>query len=218
MDTLIQDLRFACRQLVRRPLFSAAAIVTLALGMGLNAVVFSGVNALFLKGNAGSHLDGAAWVLTTGPRGTHADVSLDELARFTDATRGVLDTAALGRLPLAWQRNHTSETLWAQLVSTNYFSLLEARPIAGRLPRATSGAETPEAVISERLWRERLDGTQIGDLHLTLNGLDHAIVGVMSATAFADRAARSRHRSGRRSIDGGKCDCRPDWPRRTAGG
>lgn len=188
MDAIVHDLRLAWRQLVRRPLFSAVAVTTLALGMGLNVVVFSGVNGLLIKGATGSDLPGAAWVFTTAPNGSVAGVSSIEYERFRDATSGAARTAAMGRLPLAWQRQGRSETVWAQLASADYFSLLEVSPIVGRAPtfahNATVGepgfdATTPEAVVSERFWRQRLDGASIANLHLTLNGIEHAVVGVM---------------------------------------
>jgi putative ABC transport system permease protein len=179
MDAIAHDLRLAWRQLVRRPLFSAVAVLTLALGMGLNVVVFSGVNGLLIKGATGSQLEGAAWIFTTGPGDAVAGVSSIELERFSEATQGALRTAAMGRTPLAWQRQGRSETVWAQLASSDYFSLLEVSPIAGRLPSTTSDASVPQAVVSERFWRQRLDSAPLANLHLTLNGIEHAVVGVM---------------------------------------
>ena len=65
MDGLRHDLRGALRALTRRPGFSAVAILTLAAGIGLNAVAFTAVNALFLQGAAGSHLPDAGWIFRT---------------------------------------------------------------------------------------------------------------------------------------------------------
>lgn len=146
--------------------------------MGLNALVFTAINALLLKGNAMSDVDGAAWIVTTTPQGGIDESSLEELSRVAAATHGVMDVAAFGRLPLAWRRGAASDPVWAQLVSADYFRLVGVATIAGRLPVfRTTGP--PEIAVAERFWRQQLAAAPIGDVRLTLNGVEHAAVGVI---------------------------------------
>ena len=72
-------------------------------------------------------------VLTTpgGDEGGYA--SLPDYERFADATRGSLDLAAEGRSSLAWRHDGTTDTAWVLYVSPNYFSMIDAPLIAGRL-------------------------------------------------------------------------------------
>ena len=72
MDTLRQDLRLAWRQLSARPAFTTAAILTLAIGMGVNAVAFGIVNALLLKRSAAHDVHGVGRILLLGALTTMA--------------------------------------------------------------------------------------------------------------------------------------------------
>lgn len=161
MDALIHDLREAIRQLSRRPLFTATAVLTLAIGMSVNAVGFSVVNALLFKGSATSGRSDVGRVLTTpgGDEGGYG--SLPDLERFADATRGSLDLAAEGRSTLAWRHDGTTDTAWVLFVSPNYFSMVDVHVIAGRLVVARSEGGAPAVVIGERFWREKLGSPSI---------------------------------------------------------
>ena len=81
--------------------------------------------------------DDVGRVATTpgGDEGGHA--SVEEYRRFADATRGALDVAAEGRLSVAWRHDGTTETAWVLFVSANYFSMVDAPAMAGRISVAT---------------------------------------------------------------------------------
>jgi len=93
MANFIQDLRLALRQLRSRPLFALTAILTLAIGIGVNAVAFTVVNGLIFRKPA--HLSERVGRILTTPGGDEGGyASPAELARFADATRGAVDIAA----------------------------------------------------------------------------------------------------------------------------
>ena len=121
MANLIQDLRHSLRQLVRKPVFTATAVLTLAIGMGVNAVAFGVVNGLLFKGRALSGIPNTGRILTTPGGDENGYASIAEYERFRDATKGVLDIAAEGRSALAWKHDGATETAWALYVSRQYF-------------------------------------------------------------------------------------------------
>lgn len=179
MGTLLSDVRLACRQLRRKPLFTATAVLTLAIGMGVNAVAFCVVNGLLFKGFATRGHPDVGRVLTT-PGGDEAgNGSLTDLAMFAEATRGSLDLAAEGRSTLAWRHDGTTDTAWVLFVSRNYFSLVDAHVIAGRLEVARADGGTPAVVIGERFWRKKLASASIAGLTLRLNNTDVSVAGVL---------------------------------------
>ena len=108
----MSDLRQAIRQLLRKPIFTATAVLTLAIGMGVNAVAFGVVNGLLFKGYALSGIPGSGRILTTPGGDESGYASIPEYERFRDATSGVLDIAAEGRSALAWKHDGATETAW----------------------------------------------------------------------------------------------------------
>ena len=135
MTDWVQTFDIPLRQLMRRPIFTATAVLTLAIGMGVNAVAFSVVNGLLFKGYALSGIPGIGRILTTPGGDESGYASLPEYERFSDATTDVLDIAAEGRSSLAWKHDGATDTAWVLYVSRQYFSLVDAasdrRPPAG---------------------------------------------------------------------------------------
>jgi predicted permease len=179
MDVLVSDLRLALRMMVRRPAFAATAVLALAIGLGVNAVAFSAVNAFLFRPRAGFDVEGAGRVITSGGPTGEEGLSVVEYERLAAGTAGMLQTAVEGRTALAWIRSGRSETVWALLVSDRYFPILEPQPLIGRLLTSGRDAGTPTAIVSERFWRERLAAADLGTLRLTLNGVDTPVIGVL---------------------------------------
>lgn len=175
---MLQDLRLAVRQLRRKPVFTATAVLTLAIGMGVNAVAFTVVNGLLFRGFAGNRLPGVGRVMTT-PGGDEAgNGSLPDFERFAAATKGSLDLAAEGRATLPWRHDGTTDTAWVLYVTPNYFSMVDASVIAGRLAVGMENG-VPAVVIGERFWREKLGSASIAGLTVRLNNTDVSVSGVL---------------------------------------
>jgi len=179
MVNILQDIRHSLRQLRRRPIFTATAVLTLAIGMGVNAVAFGVVNGLLFKGYALSGIPGIGRILTTPGGDESGYASIPEYERFSDATKGVLDIAAEGRSSLAWKHDGATDTAWVLYISRQYFSLIEPPVIAGRLQVQREGGTT-SVVIGERFWREKLDSRSLAGLTLRLNDTDVAVAGVIA--------------------------------------
>jgi predicted permease len=179
MPTLVQDLRLCLRHLRRRPMFTLTAVLTLAIGMGVNAVAFTVVNGVLFKGSALRSIDdfGRLATIPGGDEGGHA--SLAEYERFEEATRNALELAAEGRLAVAWRHEGTTETAWVLFASSNYFQLVDARPIAGRIDVTPGDGGMPSVVVGERFWRTRLDAAPLAGLTLQLNDTIVGVAGVV---------------------------------------
>ena len=179
---MMTDFRFALRQLRKTPGFTALAILTLALGIGLNTSIFSLINDLFLRGLP---FEEPARVLHVygqskqrpdvdfplgAPRFLHYREAQTIFSSFSAENNGAATLTGLGdavQMPVA-------------RVTSNYFETLGVRPIRGRtfLPEEEEGADV--SIITEQFWRNRLgsDPNVIGR-SIALDGTAHTIVGVI---------------------------------------
>ena len=210
METLLQDIRYAIRTLLKRPWFAVIAIATLALGIGANTAIFTLVNAVMLKTlpvNKPEEL-----VLFTDA--TNEGTSIDDVPRtgrwskfsyasyeyFRSHNQSFQDITAMrsGDSPLSVrkigsQTGEPAQRAAAQLVSGNYFSVLGVRAMHGRVLTPEDDVRTapPAAVISHKYWQEQLNGeAAIVGKDFVLNGTNFTVVGVMPAEFFGERIRR----------------------------
>ena len=181
---MTNDIRYACRLLARNPGFAAVAIMTLAIGIGLNGAVFSIFNAMLFKPLPVDRPGRLVWIASAstepdGPRGnlTYPDF-LDLRAR-----REVLEDAfAFTEAPLSIGGGGRAVRLTGQVVTGNMFDVLGVRMAAGRhfLPEEdrTSGTH-PVMIISHTLWQRHFGGDPaIVGRPAVVNGQTFSIVGV----------------------------------------
>jgi predicted permease len=178
----MNDIRFAFRKLRQSPAFTSIAVITLALGIGLNTAIFSLINDLFLRGlpfrepSRVVHLYGGdkardlVDIGVSAPRYQHfraGQTIFDDLAAenfFAFTLTGLGDPVQIfgGRL------------------TSNYFDVLGVRPIRGRnfLPEEEEGADV--ALVTKNFWQKRLGGDpNVIGRSITLDGTAHTIVGVL---------------------------------------
>ncbi|MGI9114144.1 MAG: hypothetical protein DLM52_05220 [Chthoniobacterales bacterium] len=172
------DLRFAFRQLIKSPGFTLLALLTLALGIGLNTAIFSLINDLFLRSLPFAQPQNLVHLLAgdKGRMGKEINLPLGA-PRFLHYRDGQSIFSGLAA------ENGTAETLTGlgdpvQLpvfkVTANYFDVLGVRPIRGRnfLPAEEEGADV--ALVSENFWRKRLGGdANVIGRGITLDGVAH---------------------------------------------
>src|SRR5438093_4461320 len=188
METTWQDVRYAMRTLAKSPSFTAAVIVSLALGIGANTTIFTLLNTLFLNPLPVERPAELVAVFTTANRnatqfGNLLPLSYPNLKDFRERTDALKDLAAYSPpLALAFMTADGPERVFAQLVTGNYFDVLGVRPIAGRFFTSDDdrapGAH-PIAVIGYGLWQRRFGGRfdAIGET-IALNRHTITIVGV----------------------------------------
>ena len=180
MDSVLADLRYAVRNIVRRPGFSALAVLTLAVGIGVNAVAFTAVNALLFHPFVFEGVDRLGWIMLATPGNPHGELSMAEFGEVKRDARAFDEVAAEGRMPLALMQDGHAEQIWSLLVSDGYFRALGARPAAGRLfePADVDGADIV-AVVSHRFWKQRLDGASVAGRTLTIANRSVSVIGVL---------------------------------------
>ena len=183
MDILVQDLRFAIRHMVRRPLFRAVAALILALGLGATISVFTYLNG-FNRSFPGANPEGLVQLFGAADQNPFQDISyLDYLdyARSTQAFEGV--AAVQSYYAASVRHEEMTEVAFLDAVAGDYFQVLGVQTAIGRTLTADDdrpGAE-PAAVISYEGWQSRFNGDRsvLGST-LFLNYRPHTIVGVAS--------------------------------------
>jgi predicted permease len=189
METFLQDLRFGVRQLRKNPGFTTVAVLTLALGIGVNAAMFSLVSAFLLRRPPGTNPDRVAVVSTVDPAGgIQADaspVSVPNFLAWRDANDVFSSMAAANfwtHASLTEQRE--SESVRSAQVTPNFFSVLEVAPALGRTFAAGEDQRGQDHVVilSHALWERRFasDPSIVGRT-IRLNREDYTVVGVMPA-------------------------------------
>ena len=182
MDQLIQDLRYAVRTLVKTPGFTIVAILTIAIGIGANAAIFSVVNAVLLKPVPFPDPDRLVMFMNTNPQGSGRNASPAKFSHWRAQTSVVQDVAAFRNNVVNFTGGGVPEQLRAGEVSADYFRLLGAPVLRGRTFSAEeAGPGGPRAVVlSHAFWRRRFasDPAVIGTT-LSLSGDPHTVIGII---------------------------------------
>ncbi|WXH26427.1 hypothetical protein WA016_00336 [Myxococcus stipitatus] len=183
MDSLRQDLRYALRTLKHTPGFTIAAVVTLALAIGANTVLFSAIHAMLLKPlpfRSPAELV-RIWCEQEGIE--FASVTPTELLGWREHSKGFSELAGFSRRDLSLTGGDTPERVRAARVTTNFFKLLGASPAQGR-DFAEDDAQPRNAsrtvVVSHAFWRRSMAGAAdaVGR-DILLDGHSHTVVGVL---------------------------------------
>ena len=181
MDSLRQDLTYALRALLHRPWFSLLAVLTLAVGIGVNAVAYSAINALLRKPMRFPGAEQLGWIQTTGGTSPYNQTSLPDYLDLARENHSFAAIIAESRLPLSLAADGPAEQVWSLIVSANYLETMRARPIMGRALNESDGrGQDLAVVVSERFWKDRLQGGEsIDGRTLALNGSLFSVVGVL---------------------------------------
>ena len=184
MGTLIQDIRYGLRVLVKRPGFTVAAVVTLALGIGLNTAIFSLYNGVLLRPLSARDPERLVNLYSTvrGEPGTGI-FSYPAYAFYRDRNTSLSSVAAYagGRMLLS-AGGSASESLHAQMVSANFFDMLGASPALGRSfspeEDKTPGA-SPVVMLNYNFWQRRFGGNAgLVGRTITLNNMAYTVIGI----------------------------------------
>ncbi|HEX8140384.1 MAG TPA: ABC transporter permease [Pyrinomonadaceae bacterium] len=182
MGTLIQDLRYSLRMLLKRPGLSLVAVLTLALGIGANTAIFSVVNAVLLRPLPFRNPEQLVWVWSTRTDRDKAFFSIPNFTDTRDQNRTLDQMAAYAN----WGANLTdggeAERLQGVRLTPNALQMLGVEAALGRtlMPEDGASASQRVVVLGYGLWQRRFgsDSSLLGRT-LTLNGEAYTVVGVL---------------------------------------
>jgi len=178
---VLTDIRFAVRSLRKSPSFTAVALITLALGIGANAVVFSILDAVLLRPLPIEQPDRLFFVEARhGNRRPFPSHSFPDYLDFKNGTTAI-GLAAYRIAAMGLQSGSSAERAWGYLVTGNYFEMLGVRPAVGRFftpEEDTARGASPFVVLSFDAWQRRFGGADIAGTTIRINGLPYTILGV----------------------------------------
>jgi len=178
----MNDLRFALRQLRKSPAFTLVAVLTLALGIGLNTTIFSLINDLFLRGlpfkepSRVVHLDNSDKARDLVDVG----ISAPRYQVYRDGQTIFDGLAAENSFAFTLSGLGDPVQIFGGRLTSNYFDVLGVRPILGRsfLPEEEESADV--ALVTKNFWQKRLGGDpNVIGRSITLDGTPHTIIGVL---------------------------------------
>jgi putative ABC transport system permease protein len=183
MDKLLQDIRYALRAMRRTPGFTAVALLTLALGIGANAAIFSVINAVLLRPLPFPDPDRVLRVYSTfqGERGV---LSPRNFLDVREQQKSFASLAAYYADGYTLSGAGDPERLDGATVSADFFGVLGVKPLVGRTfrPDEDVPGKNRVAVLGYDLWRRRFGGDRgIVGRAVTLEGVPYVVVGVMPA-------------------------------------
>lgn len=183
MRTLLQDLRYAMRMLVKRPGFALVAIFTLALGIGANSAIFSVVNAVLLRPMPFQEPDRLIKLWESFARGGFGTVSVPNLKDWREQNSVFTGIAAYQTAGFSLLVGDSSERIPAATVSANFLEVLGVQPQLGR--GFIAGEDEPGrnrvAILSQALWQRKFnEDPNIVGKKILLGGESYEVVGVMS--------------------------------------
>jgi putative ABC transport system permease protein len=190
METMLKDIRYGVRGLLKRPGFAAVVVLTLALGVGANTAIFSIVYAVLLRPLPFPEQERlvVAWEKDTTANTPFVELSVAEIRDWQAQNQSFTSLAAMPTTIYGYGYVLTGRGDPVQLesarVSGSFFSILNAHAALGRVfDERDDQVNAPNVVVlSDRLWRERFksDAHIVGQT-ITLNQQGFTVMGVMPA-------------------------------------
>jgi putative ABC transport system permease protein len=187
-EDVLADIRYALRAIRRSPGVALAVAITLGVGIGVNGVIFGYINSMFFRPVPAPDPEQLVAVFTRDTRtGSIDPMSYEDYLDYRDRSgvfaglAGVVATPLNLALPGAVDREVAGDMIWGEMVTENFFSLLDMHPAVGRFFTASDAPQgaNPFAVLSYESWRTRFhsDPNVVGRV-VRLNGASFTITGV----------------------------------------
>jgi len=182
MQTLLQDLRYGARMLMKKPGFTLIAVLTLALGIGANTAIFSVVNAVLIRSLPYAQAERLVTVWEKTRMSEQNQINIGNFLDWKAQNNVFTDVAAFADARAILTGEGEPEEIPAQRVTDNLFSVLSANAMLGRTfsPDDSKPGQNNVIVISYGLWQRRFGGDPnvIGRKAL-LGNFENTIIGVM---------------------------------------
>ncbi len=183
MESLIKDIRYAIRGLLKRPGFVAIAVTTLALGIGANTAIFSLVNTVLLRSLPVERPGEIVSVAVRGKDDSFSAFSHPNYIDFRDRNDVLSGLLVYRFVPLSLSRDGANERIWGYLVSGNYFDVLGVKAVQGRtfLPEEDkTPLSHPVVVLSYDSWQRRYGGDpNLVGKDVLINNRQFRVIGVV---------------------------------------
>src|SRR5579872_1418294 len=185
LDQVAQDVRYAFRVLRRSPAFTSVAVLSLALGIASNTIIFSAVDSVLLRSLPYPHSDRLYSVV--GRSIAHGEepmqISAADFYDWRAQSQAFVSLSAYSNWPMNLTSVDEPRRLDSELVSADFFSALGVKAKLGRtfLPNEDSEQAPAVIVVSDGLWRAMGASEQILGRTVRLNGSPATIIGVMPA-------------------------------------
>src|SRR5947209_1444384 len=185
MSNLLQDVRYAFRQLYKSPGFAFTALFTLAVGIGANVVVFGVVNSLLLNPLPVPHPE-RIYTVEHRAKNSSLNSSFPQYVDLRDRNRVFSGVAATRVMRIGLEASEVAQPVWGYEVTGNYFETLGVRPLLGRF-LAPSDEQTDHAsevaVLSYACWKSRFGGDpKVVGSKVRINKHPYTVVGVSPAS------------------------------------
>ncbi|MDP8980815.1 MAG: ABC transporter permease [Acidobacteriota bacterium] len=184
LERLGRDVRYGWRTLRKSPLFTTMAVLSLALGIGANATIFSVINAILLRPLPGVERGSELVSLNQSMGGKNALplFSYPNYRDFRDQNSVLTGLACIGFVPASIGRQGDNQRIWALTVTGNYFQLLGVKPHAGRLLQPEDDkirGGHPVMVLTYTGWQRRFGGDpNIIGAKVQVNGREFTVLGI----------------------------------------
>ena len=181
---MIQDFKFAFRQLIKSPGFTAVAMMTLALAIGVNSAIFALINSVVLHPMVPLRPQEVVNVFNCRQNANHdyRQFSYNEYRELRENGGDLfVDLAALEFAVAGIGRDHEMRRSFAFLTSENYFSLMGVKPFRGRFysaEEADLNANVPVVVASYGFWKRQGGRTDFVGSTLQINGQPYTVIGI----------------------------------------
>jgi len=187
MHTFLQDLRYGARTLGKNLGVTIVAVITLALGIGANTAIFSGISPFVFRPLPVPEADELVRPMElTEDRGLADEFSYPDFVDYRDQNSVFSGIFAENMVQAAIGTETENDVIWGQAVSGNFFDVLRVTPMLGRgflSEEDKRPAGHPVAVISQSLWKRRLGSDpQVIGKTIQLNGKPYNVIGVAPPT------------------------------------
>ena len=194
MENLIKDIRYGVRMLTKNPGVTLVAVITLALGIGANTAIFSGVNAFLMRPLPVPNASELIRPMEMAEdRGLTDELSYPDFLDYRNQSTSFTGLSAEDMVQAAIDAENQNDVIWGQVVSANYFDVMQVKPIMGRafLPDEdkTVGASAV-VVLGHSFWQRRMasDPNIVGKT-VQLNNRAYQVIGVAPDTFMGTKFA-----------------------------
>jgi predicted permease len=182
LGSLWKDVKYALRILAKSPGFTAVAVLTLALGIGANAAIFSVVNGVLLNPLPYPHPDRQVMVYESSPQFHRMSVAYLNFRDWQRESRSFSGMAIVRGYDFLLTGNGEASRIVGKRVSAGFFSVLGVSPVLGRgfLQKEDEPGANPVAIITDSFWKRHFGGAKdVLGRSLMLDGQSYTIVGVL---------------------------------------